>query len=124
MDVRLRAGQPTAAAEDVVDGGENHRQRAKAAAETDRDPRVRQQVQHLPDCILWISRKIKCFSSNEEEEHTESDNMVTFTIPVDFRNQLTLNGRSNPEQVGDFVGRRERRALLESFCRLEEPVYS
>ncbi|KIH63640.1 integrin alpha [Ancylostoma duodenale] len=43
-------------------------------------------------------------SSNDEEEHTESDNTVTFTIPVDFRNQLTLNGRSNPEQV-DFSTR-------------------
>ncbi|ETN74396.1 integrin alpha [Necator americanus] len=43
-------------------------------------------------------------SSNDEEEHTENDNMVTFTIPVDFRNQLTLNGRSNPEQV-DFSTR-------------------
>ncbi|VDL81598.1 unnamed protein product [Nippostrongylus brasiliensis] len=43
-------------------------------------------------------------SSNEEEEHTEGDNSVTFTIPVDVRNQLSLNGRSNPEQV-DFSTR-------------------
>ncbi|EPB74637.1 FG-GAP repeat protein [Ancylostoma ceylanicum] len=48
-------------------------------------------------------------SSNDEEEHTESDNMVTFTIPVDFRNQLTLNGRSNPEQV-DFSTRNKTAA--------------
>lgn len=40
-------------------------------------------------------------SSNDEEAHTVADNKVTFTIPVDFKNQLSLNGRSNPEQV-DF----------------------
>uniref|UniRef100_A0A8R1HJH6 Integrin alpha pat-2 n=2 Tax=Caenorhabditis japonica TaxID=281687 RepID=A0A8R1HJH6_CAEJA len=40
-------------------------------------------------------------SSNDEEAHTVSDNKVTFTIPVDFKNQLNLNGRSSPEQV-DF----------------------
>ncbi|KAJ1363342.1 Integrin alpha pat-2 [Parelaphostrongylus tenuis] len=43
-------------------------------------------------------------SSNEEEDDTENDNYFTFTIPVDFRNQLTLNGRSNPEQI-DFSTR-------------------
>ncbi|CAB3403036.1 unnamed protein product [Caenorhabditis bovis] len=40
-------------------------------------------------------------SSNTEEAHTTADNKVTFKIPVDFKNQLNLNGRSNPEQV-DF----------------------
>ncbi|XGW16104.1 hypothetical protein V3C99_001502 [Haemonchus contortus] len=43
-------------------------------------------------------------SSNEEEGRTEHDNSVTFTIPVDIRNQLSLNGRSNPEQI-DFSTR-------------------
>ncbi|KJH49070.1 integrin alpha [Dictyocaulus viviparus] len=43
-------------------------------------------------------------STNKEANNTENDNYVMFTIPVDFRNQLTLNGRSNPEQV-DFSTR-------------------
>ncbi|VDN30970.1 unnamed protein product, partial [Cylicostephanus goldi] len=43
-------------------------------------------------------------STNEEDISTANDNMITFTVPVDFRNQLTLNGRSNPEQV-DFSTR-------------------
>ncbi|CAJ0578657.1 unnamed protein product, partial [Mesorhabditis spiculigera] len=40
-------------------------------------------------------------STNTEEEHTDIDNNVEFTIPVDFKNQLTLVGRAEPEQV-DF----------------------
>ncbi|KAK6040650.1 integrin alpha cytoplasmic region [Cooperia oncophora] len=43
-------------------------------------------------------------SSNEEADNTEGDNSFTFTIPVDVRNQLSLNGRSNPEQI-DFSTR-------------------
>ncbi|CAI4229164.1 unnamed protein product [Auanema sp. JU1783] len=40
-------------------------------------------------------------STNDEEEGADADNKVTFEIPVDFKNQLNLNGRSNPEQL-DF----------------------
>ncbi|CAJ0943146.1 unnamed protein product, partial [Mesorhabditis belari] len=40
-------------------------------------------------------------STNNEEESTSVDNNVEFTVPVDFKNQLTLVGRPEPEQV-DF----------------------
>ncbi|VDP02768.1 unnamed protein product [Heligmosomoides polygyrus] len=43
-------------------------------------------------------------STNEEEDSTEGDNSFSFVIPVDVRNQLSLNGRSNPEQI-DFSTR-------------------
>ena len=41
------------------------------------------------------------FSSNKEIESTTQDNYFSYTVPVDFKNQLNLNGRSNPEQL-DF----------------------
>ncbi|PAV85584.1 hypothetical protein WR25_24965 isoform E [Diploscapter pachys] len=40
-------------------------------------------------------------SSNKETEGTTQDNYFSYTVPVDFKNQLNLNGRSNPEQL-DF----------------------
>uniref|UniRef100_A0A1I7WZ37 Integrin_alpha2 domain-containing protein n=1 Tax=Heterorhabditis bacteriophora TaxID=37862 RepID=A0A1I7WZ37_HETBA len=62
-------------------------------------------IRNLPSTFAVI------IDSNDEEEHTEEDNTVTFIIPVDFKNQLTLNGRSNPEQV-DFSTRNKTRAEI------------
>ena len=58
---------------------------------------------------------IKAFvnSSNAEAEGTGHDNAVTFKVPVDFKNQLNLNGRSNPPEITFSIHNKSRTEIFD-----------
>ncbi|CAD6185700.1 unnamed protein product [Caenorhabditis auriculariae] len=60
-----------------------------------------------------IQIKARVNSSNEEEDHTVNDNSVTFTVPVDFKNQLSLNGKSMPEQADFIRGNKSKEEIFD-----------
>lgn len=58
---------------------------------------------------------IKAFvnSSNAEAEGTGADNAVTFKVPVDFRNQLRINGRSSPPEISFSIHNKTRTDIFD-----------
>lgn len=51
---------------------------------------------------------MKVNSTNTEEPGRERDNEVTLNVPLEIKAQLTLVGRSNPEQVDYTIQNRTK----------------
>uniref|UniRef100_A0A7E4WBD7 Integrin_alpha2 domain-containing protein n=1 Tax=Panagrellus redivivus TaxID=6233 RepID=A0A7E4WBD7_PANRE len=70
-----------------------------------------------------VEIKLKVNSTNEEEPGKDKDNTITISVPLEINAQLSLVGRSNPEQV-DYSIRNRTKGAEETFDFQVGPLVS